>query len=60
MSTVKFTVPHGKFQGVFDDIKKSGVRYYPIYRTYNGWRFEIDEHPLVSFLILKYDLNTLN
>ena len=62
MSTVKFNVPHNKFKEVFDTIKQSGVKYYPIRRMFfsGNYMFEIDDHPIVSYLILKYDLNTLN
>lgn len=60
MSTVKFFVPNGKFLEVYNRLKDCGVKYYPIRRVLGGHRFEVEDHPIVSFLILKYDLNTLN
>ena len=60
MSTVKLLVPYPKYNEVIEDIKKSGVKYYPTRRYWTQYRFELDEHPIVSYLILKYDLNTLN
>ena len=62
MSTVKFQVPHTKFKEVYETIKQSGVRYYPIRRMFfsGGYRFEVDDHPIVSYLILKYGFNTVD
>lgn len=59
MNTIKFHVPHSKFKEVYTDIKKNKVRYYPIRRVMGGYTFEIAEHSLVSFLLLKYDLNPI-
>ena len=59
MNTVKFHVPHDMFRVVYDEIKKNRIKYYPIRRVFGGYTFEIDEHPLVSFLILKHGLTTV-
>ena len=69
MSTVKLFVRHKDFHNVSTDVNKSGVKYYPI-RRYNeligasyrvGYRFEMDKnHPIVSLLLLKYDLKVLD
>jgi hypothetical protein len=59
MNTVTLFVPHGKFSEVFSAIRNSGVKFYPVNKTYGGWKFELDNHPIASFLILKYDLNTI-
>lgn len=63
MSTVKLYVKWQDYDQVLKDIEDSGVRYYPI-RRYAlggtaGYRFEVDEHPIVSYLILKYSLDTV-
>lgn len=63
MNTVKLYVKWQDYAQVLKDIEDSGVKYYPI-RRYAlggtaGYRFEVDDHPIVSLLILKYDLNTL-
>lgn len=60
MNTVKLHVPHGKFKEVYETIRKNGVKYYPIRRVMGGHEFEVDNHPLISFLILKFDLKTLS
>lgn len=64
MNTVKLYVKWQDYAQVLKDIEDSGVRYYPVRRSAlngtAGYRFEVDEHPIVSLLILKYDLNTLN
>jgi hypothetical protein len=60
MNTVKFHVPRDKFKEVHSEIRKNKVRHYPIRKVIGGYTFEIDDHPLASFLVLKYDLNTLN
>jgi hypothetical protein len=65
MSTVKLFVPNSDFSDVCKHVSESGVKYYPIrrhgemvgslYRA--GYLFEMDkDHPIVSFLILKFDL----
>lgn len=64
MSTVKFYVKWQDYAQVMKDIEESGVKYYPVRRSAMngtaGYKFEVDDHPIVSFLILKHDLNTLN
>ena len=60
MSTVKFYVPNGKFLEVYNKLKDCGVKYYPIRRVFGGHRFEVDDHPIVSYLILKYELSSVD
>ena len=69
MSTVKFFVKQENFHEVFRYISKSRVKYYPIRKHGEfygtsfqvGYLFELDKnHPIVSFLILKFDLKTLS
>lgn len=38
------------------DIKQNKVKYYPIRRVLGGYNFEMNEGPIVSFLMLKFDL----
>lgn len=56
MSTVKLLVPHFNIKAVIDEVKTSGVKYYPIRRFMGIYKIEVDDHPIVSFLILKYGL----
>jgi len=61
MNTVELYVKHGNgISDVLYDIKKSGAKYYPVNKINGGWKIEIENHPIVSYLILKFDLNTLN
>ena len=68
MSTVKLFCPQGKLSGVMADIMKSNVKYWPVERYWHklainkiGYRLELEkDHSIVSFLILKHDLTTLN
>ena len=55
MNTVKLNVPNGYYSKVVADIKKNEVKYYPIRKIFGGHRFEIEDNPIVSYLILKYD-----
>ena len=59
MNTVKFLVPYPKYNQVMEDIKNSGVKYYPTRRVWATYRFETEDHPVVSYLILKYGLDTV-
>lgn len=58
MSTIKLHVPHSKFRVVLDAIKQSGVKYYPIRKESSGYKFETDDHYIISYLMLKYDLTS--
>ena len=69
MSTVKLFVKLKDFHNVSTDVSNSGVKYYPIRRhselinhSYTvGYTFEMDKnHPIVTFLVLKYGLAVLN
>ena len=64
MSTVKLFVKGNDFTEVFKHVTMSGVKYYPVRRwsildpVYTfGYKIELDkDHPIVSFLILMYEL----
>lgn len=58
MSTIKLLVPHTEINTVMKDVRQSGVKYYPIRRLFGMYRIEIDDHPIASFLILKYGLDS--
>jgi hypothetical protein len=69
MSTVKLFVKSADIYEVLQHVTMSGVKYYPvrrhgemvgsIYRA--GYLVEMDKnHPIVSYLILKFDLKTLS
>lgn len=53
----KIHVPLADFKQIEQAIKKSGVKYYPFRRKTDGYEIEFtpQNHPLVSFLLLKYD-----
>ena len=70
MSTVKLFCPQGKLADVMADMMKSGVKYWPVRRYFDvesmtdlnkiGYHLEMEkDHPIVPFLILKFDLQTL-
>ena len=69
MSTVKLFVKLKDFHSVSVDVNGSGVKYYPIRRysalvnhSYTvGYSFEMDkDHPIVTLLLLKYNLTVLD
>lgn len=69
MSTVKFFVATKLLADVMADMMKSRVKYYPVRRAFDngmgekfvpGYHVEMDYHPIVSYLMLKYDLKNLN
>jgi len=69
MNTVKLFVKLKDFHNVSVDVNGSGVKYYPIRRysemvnhSYTvGYQFEMDkDHPIVSYLVLKYGLETID
>ena len=61
MNTVELYVGHNRgIVKVIQDLKNSGAKFYPINRVDGGWRIELEDHPIVSYLILKYDLTTIH
>jgi hypothetical protein len=64
MSTVKLFVKADDFTEVFKHVTMSGAKYYPVRRwsrlepVYTfGYKIELEkDHPIVSFLILMYEL----
>ena len=69
MNTVKLFCKEQMLAPVMADMMKSNVKYWPVRRHIlwanssgtSGYMLEMDaEHSIVPFLILKYDLKTLN
>lgn len=64
MNTVKLFCPKGKLSEVMAHITESNVKYWPVERYWHnvdvnkiGYRLEMEkDHPIVSFLVLKYSL----
>lgn len=56
-TTSKIHVPFTDFKQIEQAIKKSGVKFYPFRRKNDGYHieFEPQDHPLVVYLLLKYD-----
>jgi len=59
MNTSKILVPRENFKEVDKAIKASGVKHYPYAKQQSNYliEFEPADHPLVSYLVLKYDIN---
>lgn len=57
--TAKILVPWEHFREVDKAIKASGVKHYPYVKRHTSYliEFEPADHPLVSYLVLKYDIN---
>ena len=55
--TTKLFVPQQDFKQIEKAIKESGVKFHPFRKINSGYHIEIEpmDHPLVSFLSLKYD-----
>lgn len=55
--TTKLFVPTQDFKQIEKAIKESGVKFYPFKKQRDGYSIDIEpqNHPLVTFLILKYD-----
>ena len=59
--TTKLFVPSKDFKQIEKAIKESGVKFHPFKKLISGYHIEIEpmDHPLVSFLSLKYDVTGL-
>lgn len=59
--TTKIHVPYPDFKQIEQAIKNSGVKFYPFRRKPDGYdiEFEPQDHPLVSYLTLKYDVTVM-
>jgi hypothetical protein len=57
--TTKLFVPKHDFKQIATAIKESGVKFHPFRKLDSGYHIEIEpaDHPLVSYLVLKYDIN---
>ena len=53
----KIFVPQEHFKEVNAAIRKSNIRFFPFRRLYRGYEieFETSDHPLTTFLLLKYE-----
>lgn len=60
MTKRNLQIPHESFRQIEAALKESGVKFYPFKKTNDGYNIQIEpgDHPLVSYLILKYDINT--
>ena len=57
MNTVELFAKYGVgIARVLKDLRNSGVKYYPVTRVDGGWRIEMEDHPIVSYLVLKFGL----
>jgi hypothetical protein len=56
--TTKLFVPIQDFKQIEKAIKESGVKFHPFRKLDSGYHIDIEpaDHPLVSFLSLKYDV----
>lgn len=61
MTKATMHVPASEFKQVEQTIKKSGVKFYPFRKTHDGYQIEFEpyDHPLVVYLILRYELNVM-
>ena len=70
MNTVKLFCKQKQLPDVMADMMKSNVKYWPVQRYYLtdsmfnsgsiGYRLEMDaDHPIVSFLVLKFGLEQI-
>lgn len=57
--TTKLFIPAEDFKQIEVAIKNSGVKFYPFRRVKNGYHIDMEpaDHPLVTYLTLKYDIN---
>lgn len=57
--TAKILVPWEHFREVDKAIKESGVKHLPYMKRHTSYiiEFEPADHPLVSYLVLKYDIS---
>lgn len=55
----KLLIPKQDFRQIAEAIRKSGVKYYPFRKLQDGYHIDIEpaDHPLVTYLTLKYDIN---
>ena len=63
MTKVKIFVHSNNFHAVNKSLKESGVKFYPFRKLGSGYHMEFEpaDHPLVTFLLLKYeDLTIIN
>lgn len=60
---IKICVPEAEFRSAMRDIRAAGVRHWPVHRKLLGrhphvlqYEIELEDGPLTSYLILKYDI----
>lgn len=68
-NTIKLFVRHKDYMTVMKQIKENGVKFYPVIRYvrfkhnigYSGYALELEKnHPIISYLLLKYDVIQLS
>jgi hypothetical protein len=59
--TTKLFVPSKDFKQIEKAIKESGVKFHPFRKFDSGYHIDIEpnDHPLVSYLTLKYDVTVI-
>jgi hypothetical protein len=57
MTKIKIFVHCNNFHAVNKTLKDSGVKFYPFRKIGSGYHMEFEpaDHPLITFLLLKYD-----
>lgn len=57
MTRTRIWVPLNHIRQVNNDLKAAGVKFYPFSKYSRGYKIEFDpvNHPLVTFLLLKYE-----
>jgi len=62
INSQRIVVPKKDFRKVEQAIKQSGVKFYPFSKTSDGYEIEFtpQDHPLVSYLLLKYDVSMID
>lgn len=57
MARTKIIVPWQHFREVNQAIKQSGVKFYPFTKKHTSYEIEFEpvNHPLCTFLLLKFD-----
>ena len=63
-NVIKLGVPEAVFRLAMSDIRESGVRHWPVRRTLLHrfphilqYEIELEDSPLTTFLLLKYDID---
>lgn len=58
MNIVKMKIKRKDIHEVRQVLKESGVKYYPFEKTWGGYYVTFNEHPIASFIAIKYAQST--